>query len=83
MKLCRHMKGDLTTDSESYISDRAPWLTGSPTPSLSRDGALNKILPTLRDEMGIHSRGRFGSWKYECGNQDHSVSSFLQVLNIG
>lgn len=45
----------------------------SPTPSLSRDSALKDILPNLKNEYGIRSRGRFGSWKYECGNQDHSV----------
>lgn len=45
----------------------------SPTPSLGRDAALEKILPTLKTDYGIWSRGRFGSWKYECGNQDHSV----------
>lgn len=44
---------------------------GYPTPSLERDGALKKILPKLQD-MDIYSRGRFGSWKYEVGNQDHS-----------
>lgn len=44
---------------------------GYPTPSLERDGALKKILPKLYD-MDILSRGRFGSWKYEVGNQDHS-----------
>lgn len=58
-----------------YLYEVYPSLTASPTPSLSRDAALNEILPTLRDEFGIHSRGRFGSWKYEAGNQDHSVSS--------
>ena len=44
---------------------------GYPTPSLERDGALKELLPKLQDQ-GIFSRGRFGSWKYEVGNQDHS-----------
>ncbi|KAK1071963.1 hypothetical protein LTR33_010337, partial [Friedmanniomyces endolithicus] len=44
---------------------------GYPTPSLERDGVLKQILPRLYD-MDILSRGRFGSWKYEVGNQDHS-----------
>jgi hypothetical protein len=45
---------------------------GYPTPSLARDGALEKALPWLR-AAGIWSRGRFGSYKYEVGNQDHSL----------
>ncbi|KAF2772517.1 FAD/NAD(P)-binding domain-containing protein [Teratosphaeria nubilosa] len=44
---------------------------GYPTPSLERDGVLKQILPRLQ-EQDILSRGRFGSWKYEVGNQDHS-----------
>lgn len=48
------------------------FVPGYPTPSLNRDRALAKLLPTLRDKYGIWSRGRFGSWKYEVGNQDHS-----------
>ena len=44
---------------------------GYPTPSLEREGALTKLLPALQDR-GIYSRGRFGSWRYEVGNQDHS-----------
>ncbi|KAL9082904.1 MAG: hypothetical protein Q9159_006105 [Coniocarpon cinnabarinum] len=44
---------------------------GYPTPSLERDGVLKELLPKLQD-MDILSRGRFGSWKYEVGNQDHS-----------
>ncbi|KAJ5105888.1 hypothetical protein NUU61_003235 [Penicillium alfredii] len=44
---------------------------GYPTPSLEREGALTQILPKLQ-EKGIWSRGRFGSWRYEVGNQDHS-----------
>lgn len=49
-------------------------LSRSPTPTLGRDEALDEILPTLEKDFGILSRGRFGSWKYEVGNQDHSVS---------
>ena len=43
---------------------------GYPTPSLQRNGALNEILPYLQ-QKDILSRGRFGSWKYEIGNQNH------------
>ena len=45
---------------------------GYPTPHLNRDAALTEALPWLR-EHDIWSRGRFGSWKYEVGNQDHSL----------
>ncbi|KAF1820800.1 FAD/NAD(P)-binding domain-containing protein [Dissoconium aciculare CBS 342.82] len=44
---------------------------GYPTPSLEREGVLTKLLPKLQS-MDILSRGRFGSWRYEVGNQDHS-----------
>lgn len=44
---------------------------GYPTPSLEREGVLKTLLPKLQ-EKGIYSRGRFGSWRYEVGNQDHS-----------
>ena len=44
---------------------------GYPTPSLEREGVLEVLIPKLQ-EKGIYSRGRFGSWKYEVGNQDHS-----------
>ena len=45
---------------------------GYPTPSLARDGALAKALPHLR-ARSIWSRGRFGSWKYEVGNQASAI----------
>ncbi|KAL8702957.1 MAG: hypothetical protein Q9201_003861 [Fulgogasparrea decipioides] len=45
---------------------------GYPTPSLEREGVLKKLLPTLQEKYDIYSRGRFGSWRYEVGNQDHS-----------
>jgi hypothetical protein len=44
---------------------------GYPTPTLEREGVLTKLLPKLQGN-GIYSRGRFGSWRYEVGNQDHS-----------
>jgi hypothetical protein len=44
---------------------------GYPTPTLEREGVLTKLLPKLHGK-GIYSRGRFGSWRYEVGNQDHS-----------
>ena len=44
---------------------------GYPTPSLEREGVLKQLLPKL-EGLDILSRGRFGSWRYEVGNQDHS-----------
>lgn len=43
---------------------------GYPTPSLERNGVLDEALPYLRSK-DVLSRGRFGAWKYEVGNQDH------------
>ncbi len=47
---------------------------GYPTPHLDRNDALANILPYLQDK-DIYSRGRFGSWKYEVGNQDHRYTA--------
>lgn len=44
---------------------------GYPTPSVGRNNVLDEVLPWLR-QHNIWSRGRFGSWKYEVANQDHS-----------
>lgn len=44
---------------------------GYPTPALEREGVLKELLPKLQSQ-DIWSRGRFGSWRYEVGNQDHS-----------
>ena len=43
-----------------------------PVPTLGRDVALGTVLPWL-EQRRIHSRGRFGTWRYEVGNMDHAV----------
>jgi protoporphyrinogen oxidase len=51
---------------------------GYPTPFLGRDAVLATIQPAL-EELSIYSRGRFGAWKYEVSNQDHS---FMQGVEL-
>ena len=51
---------------------------GYPVPSISREMILGKIQPWL-ESKGIYSRGRFGGWRYEVANQDHS---FMQGVVI-
>ncbi|CAM1503977.1 Fc.00g015680.m01.CDS01 [Cosmosporella sp. VM-42] len=53
---------------------------GYPTPTLEREGVLKQLLPKLQD-MGIYSRGRFGSWRYEVGNQDHSFMLGVEAVD--
>ena len=53
---------------------------GYPTPSLEREGALKQLLPAL-EKKGILSRGRFGSWRYEVGNQDHSFMLGVEAVD--
>ena len=51
---------------------------GYPVPSISREMILEKVQPWL-ESKGIYSRGRFGGWRYEVANQDHS---FMQGVEI-
>lgn len=44
---------------------------GYPTPSVDRDEILERVLREL-EKVNLFSRGRFGAWKYEVSNQDHS-----------
>jgi hypothetical protein len=53
---------------------------GYPTPSLEREGALAKLLPKLQ-QQDIWTRGRFGSWRYEVGNQDHSFMLGVEAVD--
>jgi hypothetical protein len=51
-----------------------------PVPTLTRDGALGEIQPYLM-ERDIYSRGRFGAWRYETSNMDHSVMQGVEVVD--
>jgi protoporphyrinogen oxidase len=52
---------------------------GYPTPSLRRDAALETLLPAL-EQRDVFSRGRFGAWKYEVSNQDHSFAQGVELV---
>jgi protoporphyrinogen oxidase len=62
----------------SIVQCEAPY--AYPVPTLGRDAALAAILPAL-ERMGIYSRGRFGAWKYEVGNQDHSAMQGVEIAD--
>jgi protoporphyrinogen oxidase len=51
-----------------------------PIPTLGRDRALGILQPALM-QRGIYSRGRFGAWRYEIGNMDHSVMMGVEAVN--
>ncbi|MHC4481200.1 MAG: protoporphyrinogen/coproporphyrinogen oxidase, partial [Planctomycetota bacterium] len=51
---------------------------GYPTPSRDRDARLEALAPSL-EERHIFSRGRFGAWRYEVGNMDHSYLQGIQA----
>ena len=70
--------GLVSRDSEvaSFWHHREEY--GYPTPSLERDSVLEALLPGL-ESLRIYSRGRFGAWRYEVSNQDHS---FMQGVEL-
>jgi protoporphyrinogen oxidase len=51
-----------------------------PIPTLRRDDALSVIQPWL-EARDVYSRGRFGAWKYEIGNMDHSVTMGAEIAD--
>lgn len=53
---------------------------GYPTPSTERDSILKEVIPYL-ENFNIYSRGRFGLWKYEVSNQDHSFMQGVEIAN--
>ncbi len=59
---------------QSFVKDAYP------TPDLNRNGML---FPLLRhfEKQHIFSRGRFGSWRYEVGNMDHSLMQGVEFAD--
>jgi len=53
---------------------------GYPTPSTERDSILREVLPRL-ESRNVYSRGRFGAWKYEVANQDHSLMQGVEAVD--
>lgn len=54
---------------------------GYPTPFQGRDERLKK-LHAFFEPRDIFSRGRFGGWKYEVSNQDHSLMQGVEWVNL-
>ena len=80
MDLCRETLAGLENTTLMDPSDQDRILStweivaehGYPIPTPHRDASLGIIQPWL-ESQNIFSRGRFGGWKYEVGNMDHSV----------
>lgn len=53
---------------------------GYPTPFYGRDTLCHEISDEL-EKFQIFSRGRFGTWKYEIANQDHSLMQGVEVVD--
>ncbi|RPA98499.1 FAD/NAD(P)-binding domain-containing protein [Choiromyces venosus 120613-1] len=70
----------ISADAEIVSTYHRRFDHGYPTPTLERDTALSQLLPKLQSK-GIYSRGRFGSWKYEVGNQDHSFMLGVEAVD--
>jgi UDP-galactopyranose mutase len=54
---------------------------GYPIPFLGRDAVLSQAQHALQAQ-GIFSRGRFGGWKYEVSNQDHSFMQGMETIGL-
>jgi len=71
------LESDVDKIVDTYVIERDYTY---PTPSLERDQALRAIHPWLH-ERDVYSRGRFGAWRYEVGNMDHSVAQGVEWVN--
>ncbi len=64
-------------DTHTHLFDAA---YGYPIPTPGRDRILGEVLPSL-EAFQIFSRGRFGGWKYEVSNMDHSFMQGVEVID--
>jgi hypothetical protein len=53
---------------------------GYPTPFVGRDQLMQPLHEAF-EAVGVYSRGRFGTWKYEVSNQDHSLMLGVEVID--
>jgi hypothetical protein len=53
---------------------------GYPVPTVDRDEHLGFLFEQL-ERRGVYSRGRFGAWKYEVSNQDHSCMQGVELAD--
>ena len=51
-----------------------------PIPTVERDRILGEVVPYL-EAQGIYPRGRFGLWKYEVSNTDHSLMQGVELVD--
>ena len=72
-----HLIGD-RTEVVSFWHHREEH--GYPTPFLGRDRVLDAVRPALERHQ-VYSRGRFGAWKYEVSNQDHSFMQGVELID--
>lgn len=52
-----------------------------PTPTRGRDRIISSLLPEML-RYNILSRGRFGAWRYEVGNMDHSFMQGYEAADL-
>jgi protoporphyrinogen oxidase len=64
-------------DTHTHLMDA---VYGYPIPTPDRDAILADVLPAL-EAHHIYSRGRFGGWKYEVSNMDHSFMQGVEVVD--
>lgn len=76
----------LTAEDEIVSKWHIRLAKGYPTPFVGRNDLLQRVQPHL-EAKGIYSRGRFGGWKYEVANQDHSMMQGVEcvekILGLG
>ena len=53
---------------------------GYPVPTVGRDEHVHSALADL-EKRSIYSRGRFGAWKYEVSNQDHTCMQGVELVD--